>query len=155
MIDMNTYNYKDLISSYRYYVMFKGDDSFKYFTREYKAMSIAFGISFENEQKDNQLEYLRLFFEESIKESNQNVNPFIYNSKPPKIIKDLQKTHLKKFEKIEESLNKAYWDLQCDIFEKIYGRIDKVITSEDLLRYGCNDKDCPYNSNEKVLNKNT
>ena len=138
---MKTYTYKDLIESYKYYVLYKDSgDFFDYYIQKYLALSKAFAINFNRTFKnERKKEDLRQWFVKSVIATNKSANPFSGLIEAPDYISHIYHEFDKDFIKAEEVLHKAHFRFQCYLFELVYGAIDKSISSEELLKNGFDD----------------
>lgn len=138
---MKTYTYKDLIESYKYYLLYKDSDPFfDYYIQRYKSLSKSFGIDFDIEIKsDSKKDDLLRWFVDSVKATTKRINPFDGLMEAPEYIGKLYKEHTRDFMEAEGVLHKAHFKFQCHLFELIYGNTEKTITSAELLENGFND----------------
>ena len=138
---MKTYTYKDLIESYQHYLLYKDSDPFfDYYVQRYKALSKSFGIDFNIRiHNDSMKDDLLRWFVDSVKATTKRVNPFDGLLEAPSYIGKLHKEHSTDFIEAEGVLHKAHFKFQCHLFELIYGNIDCIITSSELLEHGFDD----------------
>lgn len=136
---MKTYTFKDLIDSYRKNVQYENINYFQYYVEQYKAMSNAFGIFFDQEFEDYQKEDYRRWFLQSVRDYLKRLCPFSGLLEAPKHIITLYKKHSKDFSEIERNFHDTHNKFQIELFELMFGKIETEITSEDLINQGFDD----------------
>ena len=138
---MKIYTYKDLIESYKDYIIYKSKNSFyDYYVQRYLGLSKSFGINFELEiNNDRKKEDLRQWFVKSVLSTTKSINPFDGLMEAPEYIVDLYKEHSNDFIEAEGVLYKTHFNFQCHLFELIYEKIENTITSKELLENGFDD----------------
>lgn len=138
---MKTYTYKDLIESYKYFLLYKDSDPFfDYYVQRYKALSKSFGVDFDVEIKsDSKKDDLLRWFVDSVKATTKRINPFDGLMEAPAYIGKLYKEHTKDFIEAEGILHKAHFKFQCHLFELIYSNTESTVSSAELLKNGFDD----------------
>jgi len=140
---MKVYSYKDLI---HYYKESKTYSEEEYYINYYKALSIAFGIDLTKEL-ERKLDYLqRIYwkmFQESIRKSEISISPFSGILEASQEFVEYFDSDIITFGKKKKKIHKAHLDMQIKIIETIFGKLEKKVTSKDLLLHGFDDSQEP------------
>ncbi len=138
--DNKTYSITDLVEAYRQFIRYQNNENFQYHVENYRAMSKAFGIFFENKIPDRVLEDYRNWFERSIMDSLKSLSPFNGLLEAPKHIIKLFKSQGGHFKQIEDDFMIAHRNFQIHLVELMFGKVEKSVTSDDLLENGFDDR---------------
>lgn len=146
------YDYKALIKAYldANRTSYIHEDFKKYYAGLFETLQKAFGLDFKDHSK-NRDALVMLFW--STVSSYENIrSPWSNYLEGGLIIRKLEQageggeivlTLSKKIEELHKKSKKAHWEMLDSLFQLIFGRVSKVVTSKELLELGFDDSKEP------------